>query len=96
MDENKIYLINVGDFAAGETVYPNRCLSAASVGGSGVPSDTIPWEGTDNQPWDYKYEDGVFVLDPIEIVAEEPAPSRLDKLEAQLAYVSLMTGCQPD
>lgn len=70
MDNKVIYAINVGDFTLGETVYENRCLSA-SFGGSGVSSETIPWEDAAYNPWDYKYEDGQFTLDPIPIPEED-------------------------
>lgn len=83
-----MYSINIGDFTANESVYPNRCLSA-SIGGNGIASDVIPWDGTDYNPWDYKYEDGEFVLDAIviNVVPEIPEPSiesRIDDLEIAL------------
>lgn len=59
-----MYTINIGNFILNDTVYPNRCLSA-SIGGEGVKSDVIPWANTPYNPWDYKYENGTFVLDEI-------------------------------
>lgn len=79
--------INIGDFNNGEETYHNRCLSA-SIGGSGVESETIPWAGTEYNPWDYKYENEEFVLAPIFIPLPPPEPpspeERIAELEAML------------
>ena len=85
-----MYIINIGDFEANDTVYKNRCLSA-SIGGLGVESETIPWKGTEYSPWDYKYVEGSFVLDPIIIPVPVPVPSDMDRLEAQMMYTAMMT-----
>lgn len=87
---NNIYIINVGDFIVDGTTITARCLSA-SFGGDGVTSVAIPWEGTEYNPWDYKYEDGEFVLDPITIEEPVEEPTQLDRIEAQALYTALMT-----
>ena len=82
-----MYIINIGDFEANDTVYKNRCLSA-SIGGLGVESETVPWAGTEYNPWDYKYENEEFVLDPVYIPLPPPEPpspeERIAELEAML------------
>lgn len=90
MEEERKYKINIGDFTVEENIYHNRCLSA-SFGGVGIESDVIPWEDTENNPWDYKYENNEFVLDPIEIPEPIPTPSQLDRVEAQTMWTALMT-----
>lgn len=54
MEDNYI-TINVGNFIVGETTYSDRCLSA-SLGGNGILTNTIPWENTEYNPWDYRAE----------------------------------------
>ena len=90
MEETKIYIINIGDFTADGVTYPDRCLSA-SYGGQGVASEVIPWEGTENNPWDYKYEEGAFVLEPITLPEAVEEPTQLDRIEAQTMFTALMT-----
>jgi len=85
-----MYKINIGNFSVGEIVYENRCLSA-SIGGSGIDSDVIPWKNTEYNPWDYKYENEQFVLDAIVIPTPTPTPSDKEKLEAQVLYTAIMT-----
>lgn len=41
---------------------------------------------------DYRYVDGEFIHDPLPKQEEEtPAPSQLDRVEAQVMYTALMT-----
>lgn len=85
------YTINVGDYEQDGTVYENRCLSA-SFGGEGVASEVIPWEGTNNNPWDYKYEDNTFVLDILPMPTPSiEEPTQLDRIESQVLFTALMT-----
>lgn len=88
------YIITIGDYEQGGIVYKNRCLSA-SYGCKGVASEVIPWEGTNNNPWDYKYEDNTFVLDVLPTPTPiEPTPSaeevRFTEIEDALIEVSEM------
>lgn len=76
------YTINIGAYTVGSTTYEDRCLSA-SIGGIGLQSETIPWEGTENQPYDFKYENGEFVLDPIVLPVNNSA--EIAELKANLA-----------
>lgn len=82
-----MYKINVGDFTVGETVYHNRCLSAATKG-PGIHADAIPWDGTEYNPWDYEYVNGEFALEPIELPESFPLPSEFDRVEAQALYTA--------
>ena len=41
---------------------------------------------------DYRWQDGVFVLDPLTDTEPEPeTPSQLDRVEAQVVYTAMMT-----
>ena len=41
---------------------------------------------------DYRWQDGVFVLDPLPETEPEPeTPSQLDRVEAQVVYTAMMT-----
>lgn len=54
---------------------------------------TIPEEiGNLSNIHNYKYIDGNFVYDPIPEVEEEDLPSDLDRLDARLTYIEMMTG----
>ena len=55
VEESMTYTINIGDFTAGDIVYPNRALSA-SFGGNGIQVGYIPWENTEYNPWDFVAE----------------------------------------
>lgn len=41
---------------------------------------------------DYRYVDGVWIYDPRPIEETIEIPTRMDELEARLAYVEMMTG----
>ena len=88
---NVLYAINIGSFEAGGTVYHDRCLSA-SFGGSGVLSAVIPWENTGYHPWDYRYADGEFTLDPIEIPNPPHVPTEQEQLRADVDFLLMMSG----
>lgn len=94
MDEIELrYTINVGDFTVGETVYHDRALSASGQGQmQGVEVVKIPWVGTGNNPWDYHYVDGEFVLEPIEIPVPVPEPSEQEQLRADVDFLLMMAG----
>lgn len=92
------YVISVGNFIVYENdgktpleTYSNRCLSA-SIGGKGIESNTIPWEGTKYNPWDYKYENENFILDPIRIPKPAPIISQEERNVANIDYLSMMIG----
>lgn len=89
--QKRVYTINIGDFTVGETVYHDRCLSA-SFGGSGVRSETIPWKDTEYNPWDYKYENEEFLLDPIAIPEPEEPVDRLQELEDAIVELAALMG----
>lgn len=83
------YTINVGDFTVGDTVYPDRCLSASGLGQMvGVDTAEIPWADSEYNPWDYHYIGGEFVLEPIELPEPEAIitqEQRIAELEAENA-----------
>lgn len=87
--EEKIYTINIGDFIVEEIVYENRCLSA-SFGGEGISTDTIPWEDTEYNPWDFKYENEEFILDIIEIPEPIIEPTEMERLRADVDYLLML------
>lgn len=77
--------INVGSIEINGITYDNRCLSA-SYSGAGIEVDSIPWEGTEYNPWDYKYENEEFVLDVLPTQTAEAdermsLSTRIDDLE---------------
>ena len=41
---------------------------------------------------DYKYINNEFIYDPLPVIEVEEQPSELDKLDARLTYVEIMTG----
>lgn len=85
------YIINIGNYEVNGTVYENRCLSA-SYGGVGIESENIPWADTEYNPWDYKYEDGEFILDVIEIPEVVAEPTEMEQLRADVDYLLMMEG----
>ena len=40
---------------------------------------------------DYRYENGVYVYDPVPVVEPVEQPTQLDLIEAQVTYTALMT-----
>ena len=52
---------------------------------------TIPEEVWENGIHDYKYENGEFIYEPIQINEVIEKPSQLDIIEAQVAYTAMMT-----
>lgn len=40
---------------------------------------------------DYRYVDGAFCYDPIPLEEQEPVPSQMDRIEAQVIYTAMMT-----
>lgn len=40
---------------------------------------------------DYRYVDGTFCYDPIPLEEQEPVPSQMDRIEAQVIYTAMMT-----
>ena len=76
-----MYVLNLGQ--------DGRVLSAAfweCVPGSAVTVAELP-EGDITQ---YRYVEGVFVHDPLP-QQDQPIPTQMDRLEAQLVYTAMMT-----
>lgn len=70
----------------------NRILSA-SFYNEFSPEDAIKVnELPEGNIADYKYVNGEFIHDPLPVIEIEEQPSELDKLDARLTYVEMMTG----
>ena len=70
----------------------NRILSASFLN-EFSPEDAIKVnELPEGNIADYKYVNGEFIHDPLPVIEVEEQPSELDKLDARLTYVEMMTG----
>jgi hypothetical protein len=70
----------------------NRILSA-SFCNEFTPEDVVKVDVLpEGNIVDYKYANGEYVHDPLPIVEIEEKPTQLDRIEAQLAYNSIMLG----
>lgn len=83
MSENILYALNLGE--------DGRILSATKdqYGAEGQPRVTELPEGNIA---DYKYIDGEYVYDPLPQPEPEEPVDRLGQLEADVMYISMMTG----
>lgn len=89
MDENKLYALNLAE--------DGRVLSATEdqYGAEGQPRvATLPSGETpeENDISNYRYVDSEFVYDPLPQPEPEEPVDRLGQLEADVMYISMMTG----
>ena len=64
-----------------------------------VTYEQFAWEGMpivdvlpDGDTYEYRYVDGEFIHDPLPVEPVIETPSQLDRVEAQVAYIAMMTG----